>query len=134
MAFTQTPSVSEILRSKHEDKLEVDGEGSSKTKSRDDWRKQKELEEARKVSSKIEVFNKLTNMDSRRIFEFDLTCDLSVNLIRLVQLPPQWTKKVVTSTLTSLNTSPPPLGTTAPAARPSSTSGSNPTKRKSSPH
>lgn len=46
MAFSTSLPVSEILRSKHTEAAEDDG---PKTKSREDWRKAKELEEARKV-------------------------------------------------------------------------------------
>lgn len=47
MAFSTSLPLSEILRSKHTaDETPEDG---PKTKSREDWRKAKELEEARKV-------------------------------------------------------------------------------------
>lgn len=56
MAFSTTLPLSEILRSKDvKDEAAGDGPGV-KTKSREDWRKAKELEEARKVSEIIFLF------------------------------------------------------------------------------
>lgn len=75
MAFSTTLPVSEILRSKHSADVSDD---EPKTKSREDWRKAKELEEARKVSE--DKINSMLLPNLRTI-----TSTITANMLKRMQ-------------------------------------------------